>query len=148
VSLSTELEILRRMPLFHEMDLARLKLLAFTSDHLTFHAGQALFHQGDISDCAYVILTGEVDVRINGEDEQIIVAHLSAPALIGEMGIITGSPRSASVITSETATALRIDKNIFLELLTQFPSMAISVMREMARRLEVANQKIAIHYKL
>jgi CRP-like cAMP-binding protein len=59
------------------------------------------------------------------------------------MGILSDSPRSATIIAASPTTALRIDKRVFLELLTQFPQMSIAVMRELASRLEKMNTQIA-----
>ena len=59
------------------------------------------------------------------------------------MGILADSPRSATIIAAEPTTALRIDKRVFLELLTQFPQMSIAVMRELAWRLEHMNAQLA-----
>jgi CRP-like cAMP-binding protein len=59
------------------------------------------------------------------------------------MGILSDSPRSATVVAREPTTALRIDKRVFLELLAQFPQMALAVMREIASRLERTNAQLA-----
>jgi CRP-like cAMP-binding protein len=70
------------------------------------------------------------------------VAELGRNALVGEMGILSDAPRSATVVATEAVTALRIDKSVFLELLAQFPQMAIAVMRELASRLERTNAQL------
>ena len=59
------------------------------------------------------------------------------------MGILSDSPRSATIVAAAPTTALRIDKRVFLELLTQFPQMSIAVMRELASRLEKMNTQLA-----
>jgi CRP-like cAMP-binding protein len=59
------------------------------------------------------------------------------------MGILADNPRSATVTAAEPTTALRIDKRVFLELLTHFPQMSIAVMRELAGRLERTNAQLA-----
>jgi CRP-like cAMP-binding protein len=59
------------------------------------------------------------------------------------MGILADQPRSATVAAVDPAMALRIDRTVFLELLAQFPPIAIAVMRELALRLEQTNQQLA-----
>ena len=59
------------------------------------------------------------------------------------MGILADQPRSATVTAEVPTTALRIDRRVFLELLSQFPQIAIAVMRELAHRLEMTNQQLA-----
>ena len=66
---------------------------------------------------------------------------------LGEMGILSDAPRSATVVAGEPTTALRIDKRVFLELLMQFPQMSIAVMRELASRLERTNAQLAAQSK-
>lgn len=63
--LRDEVEMLRRVPIFSRIAPAKLKLLAFTSDRMTYKAGQDLFHQGDVGDAAYVILSGTADIVVS-----------------------------------------------------------------------------------
>lgn len=144
MTLESEVQSLRQVPMFRDVDPARLKLLAFTSDRVQFSDGQRFFAQGDASDAAYVVLDGEAEVLLepNG-GEAIRLAVLGRTALVGEMGILSDAPRSASVRALGPTTALRIDRRVFLELLGQFPQIAVAVMRELARRLEQTNQKLA-----
>lgn len=143
MTLETEVQSLRQVPMFREIDPARLKLLAFTSERVKFAEGQRFFSQGDAADAAYVILEGRADVLLRTPGGEIKVAELGSNAIVGEMGIIGDSPRSATIVAAEPATALRIDKRVFLELLAQFPQMALAVMRELAGRLERTNAQLA-----
>jgi CRP-like cAMP-binding protein len=143
MTLETEVQSLRQVPMFRDIDPARLKLLAFTSERVNFAEGQKFFSQGDPADAAYVILKGKADVSLDSPGGAIKVAELGRDAIVGEMGILSDSPRSATIIAAEATTALRIDKRVFLELLTQFPQMSVAVMRELASRLEKMNAQLA-----
>ena len=143
MTLETEVQSLRQVPMFRDIDPARLKLLAFTSERVRFAAGQRFFSQGDPSDAAYVILEGSASVLLNTPNGEIKVAELGQNALLGEMGILGDNPRSATIEAQAATTALRIDKRVFLELLAQFPQMALAVMRELANRLERTNAQLA-----
>ena len=142
MTLEAEVQSLRQVPMFRDIDPARLKLLAFTSERVQFAAGQRFFVQGDAADAAYVILEGKANVTLNTPNGEIKVAELGRNALVGEMGILSDNPRSATITAAETTVALRIDKRVFLELLTQFPQMSIAVMREIATRLERTNAQL------
>lgn len=142
MTLETEVQSLRQVPMFRDVDPARLKLLAFTSERVQFAAGQRFFSQGDPSDAAYVLLDGRASVLLNTPHGEIQVAELSSNALVGEMGILSDTPRSATIMADEPTTALRIDKRVFLELLAQFPQMSLAVMRELAQRLERTNAQL------
>ena len=142
MTLEAEVQSLRQVPMFKDIDPARLKLLAFTSERVQFAGGQRFFAQGDLSDAAYVILDGRASVLLNTPNGEIQVAELGGNALVGEMGILSDTPRSATITAAEPTTALRIDKRVFLELLAQFPQMALAVMRELAQRLERTNAQL------
>jgi CRP/FNR family cyclic AMP-dependent transcriptional regulator len=143
MTLDTEVQSLRQVPMFRDIDAARLKLLAFTSERVHFAPGQKLFSQGDIGDSAYVILEGSIDVLLDSPKGPLKVAQLGRNALVGEMALVGDTPRSATNTAASEVIALRIDKRVFLELLTQFPQIALGVMREIAKRLELTNAQLA-----
>ena len=142
MTLDTEVQSLRQVPMFRDIDPSRLKLLAFTSERIHFGRGQRFFSQGDAADAAYVILDGCADVVLDSPSGAVKVAELGRNDLVGEMGILSDSPRSATIVATEPSSALRIDKRVFLELLSQFPQMSIAVMRELASRLERTNAQL------
>ena len=133
--LSNEVELLRRVPLFAGMEPAKLKLLAYTSDVVTYRAGQVLFRRGDVGDAAYVIIQGDAEVSITTDTGEIPVAQLRDGDFLGEIAILCDTPRTATVTASSELKTLRIRKERFFELLRQFPEMAIELTRLLAERL-------------
>ena len=133
--LKDEVELLRRVPLFAGVEPSKLKLLAFTSDRMSFEAGQILFEQGDPGDAAYVVLNGSAEVLVNRAGSQIKVADLEKNAIVGEIAILCDVPRTATVRAHERLETLKISKDQFLRLLAEFPDMAIEIMRVLADRL-------------
>ena len=142
MTLDNEVQSLRQVPMFRDIDPSRLKLLAFTSERIHFGKGQRFFSQGDAADAAYVILEGCAEVLLHNPSGPVKVAELSRNALVGEMGILSDAPRSATIVATEPTSALRIDKRVFLELLSQFPQLSIAVRRELAARLERTNAQV------
>ena len=65
MSLQEEVELLRNIPLFAKIEPSKLKLLAFTSERLTYSQDEILFSQGDDGDSAYIIIGGEADIVVN-----------------------------------------------------------------------------------
>ena len=133
--LSNEVELLRRVPLFAGIEPAKLKLLAYTSDVVTYHPGQVLFRMGDAGDAAYVIIEGAAEVSVATEAGDIPVAKLKDGDFLGEIAILCDTPRTATVTASSELKTLRIRKEPFFELLRQFPEMAIEMTRLLAERL-------------
>lgn len=145
--LKTEVELLRRVSFFAGMDTTRLKLLAFTSDVITYDASQIMFRQGDVGDSAYVILEGEAEARVrlsNGND--VPVARIRTGDLVGEIAVLCDIPRTATVSAVSAVKALRIQREPFFELMHQFPEIAISIARVMAERVAQTTSDL-VHVK-
>ncbi len=133
--LSNEVELLRRVPLFSGIESSRLKLLAYTSDVITYQAGQTIMRQGDIGDAAYVIIKGNAEVSVSTDSGPIPVAQLHDGDFLGEIAILCDTPRTATIVAKSELQALRIRKEPFFELLRQFPEMAVDMTRLLAERL-------------
>jgi CRP-like cAMP-binding protein len=143
MSLNQDVEVLKRIPLFANFEPAKLKLLAFASERMTFAAGQTVCAQGDAGDTAYVIISGEADVIVNTPDGPVTVAVLKDNAFVGEIAILIDIPRTATVQASTELITLEITKDLFFKMVTEFPSMAVEVMRELASRLERTTARLS-----
>ena len=141
MNLNEEVEILKGVPLFTKMEPARLKLLAFTGERMTFNAGQEVCHQGEPGDAMYVILGGVADVLIDTPAGQLNVAQLKKNGFFGETAILCDAPRNATIKASESLLTLKINKDMFYRLISEFPSMAMEIMRELAHRVDDTNRK-------
>jgi CRP/FNR family transcriptional regulator, cyclic AMP receptor protein len=142
VSLVQEFELLRQIPFFADMEAPRLKLLAFMSQRVAFDAGKTLFRQGDGADAAYLIIEGEADILVDTPTGPVTIATLGPNDVLGEMAILCDVPRTATVRAKSRLVALRIAKEPFLRMVREFPNMAVSIMRELAHRLELTNQQL------
>jgi CRP/FNR family cyclic AMP-dependent transcriptional regulator len=142
MSLNQEVELLRTIPLFSKIEGSKLKLLAFTSERLTFEAGQDLCRQGDMGDAMYVIVEGAADVLIDTPNGPLKVAELKKNEFVGEIAILCDVPRTATVTAREKTTTLKITKDLFFRLVQEFPQMAVEIMRELAHRLEMNNLRM------
>lgn len=139
MSIQEDVETLRRVPLFTKVEPAKLKLLVFASERLNYQSGETLFSQGDIADSAYIILDGAVDICINGPHGIVKVAEAGKDSIIGEIGILCDVPRTATIIASTRLMVLKITKELFLQMMLDFPSIAVEITRVLAHRLENAN---------
>ena len=142
MNLNEEVEVLKGVPLFSKIEPAKLKLIAFTSERMTYGTGQEVCHQGDPGDAMYVILGGVADVLIDTDKGQIRVAELKKNGFFGETAILCDAPRNATIKASESLLTLKIKKDMFYKLVSEFPAVAIEMMRELAHRVEDTNQKL------
>jgi CRP/FNR family transcriptional regulator, cyclic AMP receptor protein len=143
MSLKQEFELLRRVPMFAEIEPAKLKLLAFMSERVGFDPGKRLMQQGDPADAAYLIIDGHAEVILETPAGPVTVAILGPNDTVGEMGILGDAPRAATVRAKDRLIALRISKELFMRMVREFPSMAISIMQELAHRVESTNKQLS-----
>lgn len=142
MSLQEEVDLLRRIPLFAKVEPPKLKLLAFASERVTFEAGQELFHQGDIPDAAYIVIDGTADVVLDTQRGRVTVAQIGRNELVGEIGVICDVPRTATVQAASRLVTLKVSKDLLLRMITDFPAMALEIMRVLAHRLEHTNAQL------
>jgi CRP-like cAMP-binding protein len=114
---------------------AKLKLLAFTSDRVTYAPGQIIVRQGEVGDAAYVVLSGEAEVLVDSPNGQIKVAEVHPNAIVGEIAILCNAMRTATVRATTSVETLRIRKDHFLRMLGEYPEMTVEIMRVLADRL-------------
>jgi CRP/FNR family transcriptional regulator, cyclic AMP receptor protein len=143
MSLKQEFELLRRVPIFADIEPAKLKLLAFMSERVGFDPGKRLMKQGDPADAAYLIIEGHAEVVLETLAGPITVATLGSNDIVGEMGILGNVPRAATVRAKDRVIALRISKEPFMRMVREFPSMAVSIMQELAHRVEATNNQLS-----
>ena len=143
MSMKEEFELLRRVPIFAEIEPSKLKLLAFMSERVGFDSGKRLMQQGDPADAAYLIIDGHAEVILETPAGPVIVATLGPNDTVGEMGILGNVPRAATVRAKDRLIALRISKELFMRMVREFPSMAVSIMQELALRLESTNKQLS-----
>lgn len=142
MSLEHETEQLREIPLFRDLDAAKCKLVAMSSDRLNYTAGDMVFAQGDSSDSVYFMLSGKIKVTKRRKDIEINLAELSGGAVLGETGVICGRSRSATITAIEDTTMLRTDAHVFKELLHQVPQVAVALAKELADRVDATSDRL------
>jgi CRP-like cAMP-binding protein len=142
MSLNQDVEALRSIPLFAKIEPVKLKLLAFTSERLHFAAGDELCRQGDVGDATYIILEGNADILVETAHGRVKVATVGRNDIIGEIAILCDVPRTATVAASTDLQTLKISKDGFFHLVTQFPQIGVEVMHELAARLHHTTQAL------
>ena len=101
-------------------------------------AGHTLFSAGDEGHLMFVLSKGTADVMVNGQ----VVESLQHGSIVGEMGIVSPRPRSATVVATSDCEFVAVDEKRFQFLVQQTPFFATQVMRVMAERLRAVNQLV------
>jgi CRP-like cAMP-binding protein len=124
---------LRRASIFEPLDDMGIKTLALSGHFLHFGKGERIVKQGDVGDSLFLILQGGAGVYIKTSDNgtEITVAHLKAGDFFGERSLLTGEPRSASIVAETDLEVIEIEKANILPVLENNPG----IMEELSRRL-------------
>ena len=147
MDLTTEAELLHKVPMFSKLDLSKLKLVAFTSELCSFERGEVLFEAGDAPDSAYVIMEGAVEILAETDAGLVVEGVLGTNELFGELGVLTNSPRSATIRAQDELVALRITDEMFLKLLAENPEVALDVMRQLSDKLVRSHEQFVEQQK-
>jgi len=111
--------LLRSLPLFEACTARELKDVAAIADELQLAAGRKLTTQGAPGQEFVVLASGSADVYKHGEK----VATIGAGDFVGEVALLTGRPRSATVVVTSPALVLVIERHRFLELVDRLPGV-------------------------
>lgn len=113
-----------------------IEIFSHNTAKITIRAGETLFQEGDAGNQMYVLETGVAEVFVQNQ----LVETLQHGSIVGEMGLVSPGPHSASVIAKTDCEFVAIDEKRFQFLVQQTPYFAIQVMRLMAERLRATNK--------
>jgi CRP-like cAMP-binding protein len=133
-----KLELLQKVPTFARLTTDQLALLARSVGTQTFERDEAIFHQGSMGSTLYIIVRGQVRIyTVNEAGQELTVRMLKTGEFFGELALLDGQPRSASVEAMCPTIALTLHRSTFLHILSDYPSIAASVLEAMAARLRM-----------
>jgi CRP-like cAMP-binding protein len=113
-----------------------IEIFSHNTAKIKIQAGQALFREGDEGNQMYVLEIGTAEVIVQNR----VVEALEHGSIVGEMGLVSPGPHSASVIAKTDCEFVVVDEKRFQFLVQQTPYFAIQVMRLMAERLRATNK--------
>ncbi|MEM7292980.1 MAG: Stp1/IreP family PP2C-type Ser/Thr phosphatase, partial [Pseudomonadota bacterium] len=131
VTASKKMNVLKRVPLFQNLDFKQISILLQAISVKKYKAGEVVVREGDDGDDMYVLLAGEANVSVG--DKQVAV--LKAGGHFGEMGLIDKSPRSATVKTNTDAVMLNLKRDKLFELLKRYPDLGMKLFWALLRKM-------------
>ena len=141
---TSTVDLLKGVELFSELNEEQLGMIANLVIVKNYNRDETVVLEGDDSvQALYLIATGSVQVYMTGIDgRETILSFLERGDFFGEMSLIDGEPRSASVRTTTDATLLVIHRDSFLSLIRKSPEIAMGLLSELCKRLRKANKQI------
>ena len=143
MSMLSNLELLRRVPLFASLPATQSASIADAIIKKRFKRAEVVVEQGKKSDALYIILTGRARVMsTDNRGREVILATLQPGDYIGEMSLIDDEPHSATVRTEVQTDVLMLGREAFSRVLPENNSMSFNILRGLVARLRHADRKI------
>src|SRR5438094_940232 len=141
-------QFLKNVKLFAELSPDSLTKLGACLKTAEFPPAEVIVREGAPGVSMYIIKSGLVEIRKKDPTTGIdfLVAQLSEGAAVGEMSLLTGKPRSATVTTVQPTIVFTLTRADFRNLVTQHPEISLGLARILAERLEDATKQVGIEY--
>jgi CRP-like cAMP-binding protein len=131
------LAALERTPLFAGLDREHLEDVLSVGQRVSYQPGQAIVERGDPGDAMYVVVSGAAEVDVGGRYHR-----LERGDFFGEMAVLAGKPREATVKAVEPLEALRIPGGEFQTFLSSNPQIAVGMLKSLVERLREVQDRL------
>ncbi|MGB0722881.1 MAG: PilT/PilU family type 4a pilus ATPase [Gammaproteobacteria bacterium] len=140
------IRLMADMPLFRALPEAQLERLLAVGEALKLEDGEAVVRQGDESDCFFVTVSGRLGVYSDrgGDSEPVLLGYLEQPGTVGELGLLLGKARTASVLAVGECLLVRFDTRVFFSLFAKVPEFAMGITRGIAGRLDEVSEQVPL----
>jgi CRP-like cAMP-binding protein len=127
------------VPLFVGFSKRHLQRLADATDEVSFRPGESIVEEGNLGETLFVILEGQAKVVRGGK----VRSRLVPGDFFGEVSVLDGGPRTASVVAETPVAALRLFRRTVLELMESEPQLALSLLEGIARRIREIDRSLS-----
>ena len=131
---SARMEALKNTALFAGFGASVLQELALKSRQISLSKGAAVFHAKEVSDEIYVVVQGKLEVSVNRSGRRVVLAQLSTGDYFGEMPLLTGEPRSATVSAVDECTLLEFSRPLWVTIFQRQPDLMDQMIRNLVAR--------------
>jgi small-conductance mechanosensitive channel/CRP-like cAMP-binding protein len=137
------IDALSRVDVFRALDGGRIDRLSRRLRHVVFGPGEVILRQGDPGDSLYVIRSGRVAVRIGVLGAAKEVATLGEGQFFGEMSLMTGESRTATIVATSHVDCFIVDKHAFQEIIEDKPDLAATISEILTRRQQELSAEVS-----
>jgi small-conductance mechanosensitive channel/CRP-like cAMP-binding protein len=135
--------LLQVQPLFVDMETEQIQALAKSARHLRYGKGEKIIAQGDPGGSMYVISSGVAQVTVERDGRVSDLSQLVSGECFGEISLLTGQPRNASVTAKTDCDIVEIDKSAMRDLLKQYPRLADHLSETLSARRSLLETELA-----
>ncbi len=136
MALEEDIRALSAVSLFSELTGEQLRLLAFGAETMRLSAGKVLYRQNAAADCAFVIVSGSVDLVDTSASEPRVLRSVFPGAILGDVALIAETIRPTGAVAGEGTEVIRINRTLFRRILEEYPDLAARLHARFARELQ------------
>ena len=137
------MELLKPIPVFSCLDDTELTHLMEVALRKTYPKNTVILSEGDVTDSLYVIVEGKVKTVITDENGKEIILSIFGPGdYFGEMALIDGKPRSATIVTRESSQLMIFSRKDLRNIFSSNPDIVFNLLKGLVERLRESNKKI------
>jgi small-conductance mechanosensitive channel len=134
---------MRRVDFLAELTDEELRILLPNTRVHQFGAGEVLMHQGEVGDSFHILRHGTVQVMAQAANGGAVhIRDMSAPSFFGEISLLTGEPRNASIVAHSDVEVLELNREAFTHLFRERPDSLNEVSEVVARRISETRQRV------
>ncbi len=136
-------EFLANVPIFSDLDKETIEKIIKSGVTQSYKKNSIILSEDDTGSALFVIAKGKVKIsRRSNDDKEVILAILGESDFFGEMSLLDGMTRSATVVAIEDSRLFIIQRSEFLDLLKKYPEVSIALLTELTKRLRASSMKI------
>jgi len=136
-------EYLKKIPLFSHLKDSQLKEIAARCRNAQYKKGEVIFHKTDLSTDLYIVNSGKLNaVLADEEGDEMVLAQFEKGAFFGELSLLDGKGRSATIVANKDSELAILKQSVFLDLLYKNPQIAVELMTTLVDRLRKADAMI------
>jgi CRP-like cAMP-binding protein len=140
---SSKLSVLRKHPIFCDLESEALDQLCRYAKHVTFKRGATIACKGDPGNNMYAVISGTVKISVSSPDGRNAILNLIGPGeIFGEIGVLSGEPRTADAIANTNCEVFVIDRREFLPFVKSQPALSMKFIELLCQRLRWTSQQV------
>jgi CRP-like cAMP-binding protein len=136
-------DYLKNIPLFNHLKDAQLRKIAARCNTVQYKKSDVIFHKTDPSTDLYIVNSGKLKaVLVDEEGDEMVLAQFEKGAFFGELSLLDGKGRSATIVADRDSELSVLKQDVFLDLLYKNPRIAVELMTTLVGRLRKADEMI------
>jgi CRP-like cAMP-binding protein len=136
-------EYIKNIPLFKQLKDSQLRELAARCKSARFKKGDVIFYKTDLSTDLYIVNSGKLKaVLMDDEGDEMVIAQFAKGDFFGELSLLDGKGRSATIVADKDTELSILQKDVFLDVLYKNPRMSVELMATLVERLRKADEMI------